>query len=131
MTELEEAQQYFTNDRFATLNGAVIEAVGDNYARVGLTVNERHMNAVGGVMGGVYFMLADFAFAVATNRNGMQTVSLTSDTSFLSPPKDKRMYAETELIRMGKTTCCFNVSVRDGLDRPLAAVKIVGYILKS
>ncbi|MBR1562760.1 MAG: PaaI family thioesterase [Ruminococcus sp.] len=128
MANIEQVREFFSKDRFATENGAVIDEVREDYARVSLTIDERHKNAVGGVMGGVYFMLADFAFAVATNWQKPGTVSLSSDISFLSTPKGKRLIAETELIRKGRTTCCYNVMVRDDLGKPIAAVKIVGYI---
>ena len=128
MANIEQVREFFSKDRFATENGAVIDEVGEDYARVSLTIDERHKNAVGGVMGGVYFMLADFAFAVATNWQKPGTVSLSSDISFLSTPKGNRLIAETELIRKGRTTCCYNVMVRDDLGKPIAAVKIVGYI---
>lgn len=128
MANIEQVREFFSKDRFATENGAVIDEVREDYARVSLTIDERHKNAVGGVMGGVYFMLADFAFAAATNWQKPGTVSLSSDISFLSTPKGKRLIAETELIRKGRTTCCYNVMVRDDLGKPIAAVKIVGYI---
>lgn len=128
MANIEQVREFFSKDRFATENGAVIDEVREDYARVSLTIDERHKNAVGGVMGGVYFMLADFAFAVATNWQKPGTVSLSSDISFLSTPNGKRLIAETELIRKGRTTCCYNVMVRDDLGKPIAAVKIVGYI---
>ena len=128
MANIEQVRAFFSKDRFATENGAVIDEVREDYARVSLTIDERHKNAVGGVMGGVYFMLADFAFAAATNWQKPGTVSLSSDISFLSTPKGKRLIAETELIRKGRTTCCYNVMVRDDLGKPIAAVKIVGYI---
>ena len=128
MENIEQIRDFFSKDRFATENGAVIDEIGEDYARVSLTIAPRHKNAVGGVMGGVYFMLADFAFAVATNWKQPGTVSLSSDISFLSTPKGTRLIAETELIRKGRTTCCYNVMVRDDLGKPIAAVKIVGYI---
>ncbi len=125
--KLEAAKSFFENDRFATENGAVIDAIGKNYARVSLELQPKHRNAVGGVMGGGYFTLADFAFAVATNHEQSGTVSLTSDISFLGTPKTGRIIAETELIKNGRTVCCYNISVTDELGTPLAAVKTVGY----
>ena len=57
----------FEKDRFATDNGAVIDEVDDHYAKCSLKIEDRHRNAMGAVMGGVYFTLADFALAVASN----------------------------------------------------------------
>ncbi|MBR1851807.1 MAG: PaaI family thioesterase [Lachnospiraceae bacterium] len=127
MEEIEKVREMFRNDRYATETGAVIDQIGDHYARVSLVLNEHHKNAVGGVMGGVYFTLADFAFAVASNWQKPGTVSITSDISFIGVPKSEKVIAETELIKNGRSTCCYNVRVTDDLGTPLAAVKIVGF----
>lgn len=55
---LEKVRKRFENDRFATDNGAVIEAVGEGYARCVMSLDEHHYNAVGSVMGGAIFTLA-------------------------------------------------------------------------
>ncbi|MDE5582353.1 MAG: PaaI family thioesterase [Ruminococcus sp.] len=127
MTNLEKVREMFEKDRFATEMGAVIDEIGDCYAKVSLTINEHHKNAVGGVMGGVYFTLADFAFAVASNWQKAGTVSITSDISFIGVPKTDRLIAETQLIKNGRTTCCYNVSITDDIGTPVSAVKIVGF----
>lgn len=78
-------------------------------------------------MGGVYFTLADFAFAVAANWQKIGTVSVNTDISFVGTPKTKRIIAETELIKNGRSTCCYNVSVTDEDGNPVAAVKVLGF----
>lgn len=65
--KLEEVRKIFEGDRFATENGALIEAISDHSATCSLMITDSHRNAMGAVMGGTYFMLADFAFAVAAN----------------------------------------------------------------
>ena len=107
--------------------GAVIEEIGDHYAKVSLKLDDRHKNAVGGIMGGVYFTLADFAFAVASNWQKSGTVSISSDISFVGVPRTDRITAETSLVKDGRTTCCYNVSIADDSGNPVSAVKIVGY----
>ncbi len=125
--DIEKIREFFSHDRYAFDTGCFIEDVDENYARVSLKLDERHRNAVGGVMGGVYFTLADFAFAVASNWQQSGTVSITSDISFIGVPKAGKVIAETELVKNGRSTCCYNVSVKDELGTPLAAVKIVGF----
>ena len=125
--DIEKIREFFSHDRYAFDTGCFIEDVDENYARVSLTLDERHRNAVGGVMGGVYFTLADFAFAVASNWQQSGTVSITSDISFIGVPKAGKVIAETELVKNGRSTCCYNISVKDELGTPLAAVKIVGF----
>ena len=65
---LDEARAYFAGDRFATENGMTLDAIGEGTAVCSVTLSPRHQNANGGIMGGVIFTLADFAFAVAVSR---------------------------------------------------------------
>ncbi len=125
--ELEKARELFSNDRYATETGAVIDELGDHYAKVSLTINEHHKNAMGGVMGGVYFTLADFAFAVASNWQQPGVVGLNVDASFIGVPKTERIIAEAKLIKDGRTICCYNVEIKDELGNPIAAVQCVGF----
>ena len=127
MDNIEQVREFFSNDIYATETGAYIEEIDENYSKVSLVLNDHHKNAVGGIMGGVYFTLADFAFAVAANWKEAGTVSINSDISFIGVPKSNKIYAETELIKNGRSTCCYNVSVTDDLGNPLAAIKIVGF----
>ena len=124
---MEKIREFFSKDRFATENGAVIDEVGDNYARVSLTIGERHKNAVGGVMGGVYFMLADFAFAVAANWEKMGCVSLRADISFLGAAKGEKLIAKAVCVKDGRTTACYRVDVTDALGNLTATVTVTGY----
>ncbi len=125
--ELERVREFFKGDRFATEAGAFIEKIGDHYAKVSLTLNEHHKNAAGGIMGGVYFTLADFAFAVAANWQRVGTVSINTDISFIGVPKTEKIFAETELLKNGRSTCCYNVSVYDEDKNPIAALKFLGF----
>ena len=127
MPDIQKIRDFFSKDRFATDAGAYIEEVDEHYSKVSMPIDDRHKNAVGGVMGGVYFTLADFAFAVASNWKKAGTVSISSDISFVGVPKGQKLIAETSLIKDGRTTCCYSVSVTDELGTILAAVKITGY----
>ena len=124
---LERVRETFRSDRFATEMGAVIDELGDNYSKCSLVLNEHHRNAVGGIMGGVYFTLADFAFAVASNWQQAGVVGLNCDASFIGVPKTERIIAEAKLIKDGRTICCYNVDIRDELGNPVAAVQCVGF----
>lgn len=125
--ELEKVREIFRGDRFATESGAVIDEIGDHYSKCSLVINEHHKNAMGGVMGGVYFTLADFAFAVASNWQQPGVVGLNCDASFIGVPKTERIAAEARLIKDGRTICCYNVDIRDELGNPVAAVQCVGF----
>ena len=127
MKQIEEVRQIFERDRFATENGAVIDEIGALYAKCSLIIEPKHRNAMGAVMGGVPFMLADFAFAVATNHEEMGTVSVGSNVVFAGVAKGSRLIAETDCIKNGRSVCYFNVNVKDDLGNLVAQVTITGY----
>ena len=124
---LEEVRRIFEGDRFATENGAVIEQVGDHSATCSLVITPSHRNAMGAVMGGTYFTLADFAFAVAANWENMGCVSLHSDISFLGTAKGEKLIAKAVCIKNGKKTACYRIDVTDDLGNLTATVTTTGY----
>ena len=124
---LEEIRKIFENDRFATENGAIIDEIGEKSAVCSLTLTKSHRNAMGAVMGGVYFMLADFAFAVAANCEKMDCVSLRSDISFLGAAKGERLIAKAACIKDGRSSACYRVDVLDDLGNLTATVTVTGY----
>ncbi len=124
---LEKVREFFKNDRYATETGAVIDEIGDHYAKVSLTINDHHKNAMGGVMGGVYFTLADFAFAVASNWQEPGGVGLNNSVSFIGVPKTERLIAEATLIKDGRSTCSYHVTVSDENGSPVAIVQCLGF----
>ena len=124
---LEKVRKIFEGDRFATGNGAVIEEIGHHSATCSLVITDSHRNAMGTVMGGTYFMLADFAFAVAANWEKMGCVSLRSDISFLGAAKGKKLIAKAVCIKEGRTTACYRVDVTDEFGNLAATVTATGY----
>jgi acyl-CoA thioesterase len=127
---LDEVRTIFQADRFATENGAVIEEIGDHCATCSLILTDSHRNAMGAVMGGVYFMLADFAFAVAANWENIGCVSLHSDISFLGSAKGEKLVAKAICVKNGKTTACYRVDVTDTFGNLTATVTVTGYHIK-
>ncbi|MBQ3079588.1 MAG: PaaI family thioesterase [Clostridia bacterium] len=127
MTELQEAREFFSNDRFATKQtGIVIEEVGENYARCSMRITENHLNAVNHVMGGVAYTLADFVFAVATNFKKPPTVTTVSQISYLSAPKGDTLIGESRLLRDGKHNCFYEITITDNLGTNVAVVMTSG-----
>lgn len=124
---IERVREIFEKDRFASLNGAYIEEIGEHYAKCSMKLDSSHQNAAGGVMGGAIFTLADFAFAVAANWENMGTVSLCSNINYLGAAKGKMLIAEAVCKKSGKTTSYYEVSVRDELDNQVAIVTTTGY----
>ena len=125
--ELERVREFFSGDRFATENGMVIDEIGDHYAKCSVEIKNRHLNAMGGVMGGVHYTLADFAFAVASNWQEPGTVGLSNTISYVGPVKGKKLIAEAKLVKNGRSTCCYNVEIRDDLGNITATVQCMGF----
>lgn len=124
---LQEVREKFSQDRFATANGAVVEEVDEGYARCTMALTDTHRNALGAVMGGAIFTLADFAFAVASNWNKEPVVSLTATMSFLGKAKGDMLTAEARKIREGKKICYYEVSVSDELGNLVAHMTSNGF----
>jgi acyl-CoA thioesterase len=126
---IEEAREYFKNDRFATDNGMIIEEITDEYVVTGMEISERHQNAYGGLMGGAIFTLADFAFAVASNDRENRTVAMQVSINFLSAPKGSRLKATARCKKDGRTTTVYVVDVTDETGRDIAQFVGTGYKL--
>ncbi len=128
MSKLDEAREMFSKDLYATkLSGITIEEVGTNYAKCAMKLTDDHKNAYGGIMGGAIYTLADLAFAVASNFDKpASTVSLVGQASFLSMTKGRILYAETRLIKDGRTNCFYEVRIYDDLGKDIAVVTFTG-----
>ncbi|MBQ6519645.1 MAG: PaaI family thioesterase [Anaerolineaceae bacterium] len=129
MTELEEARTYFANDKYATeATGVVIEAVGEHYAKCSLKLDERHLNAVGHVMGGVVYTMADLTFAVSTNfRTERPTVTNVAQVSYLNAPEGDTLYSESRLLKDGRKICFYEITIRDNTGKDIAVITMNGY----
>ena len=125
MKPSEEIVRFFEKDRFAAETGAVIDEIDDRYARCSLTLEAKHKNALGAVMGGVYFTLADFAFAVASNWQCDTMVSL----NYLGAAKGNMLIAEAVCLKDGRTTAYYEIRIKDELGNTAAVVSTTGYKL--
>lgn len=125
----EEAWEHFKNDRFAATNGIVIDEVGDDVCVCSMVITDNHRNALGAVMGGAIFTLADFAFAVASNNRHDPTVGQQVTVNYLSGTRGSRLIARASCRKDGKTICVYNVDVSDDLGRDIAQFIGTGYKL--
>ena len=120
---LEQVQQIFSNDRFATeTTGCRVVEAGPGHAVCELDVCGRHLNEKGGVMGGAIFTLADFACAVASNIGEEPTVSVAFSIQYLSAVKGKRLIATADARKNGRMLGFYDCVVRDDLGRDIAHV---------
>ncbi len=126
---VEEAREYFRNDRFATVNGMELDELTEDGCVCSVTLGENHRNALGGVMGGVLFTLADFAFAIAAHNRHRGTVAIDVNIHFLAAPKGGRLTARASCVKDGRTTAVYEVRIADDTGRDVALFVGTGYKL--
>lgn len=106
-----------TTDRFAKMIGAQLTEVREGYARAELTVGDEHLNGADVCQGGVFYTLADLAFAAVANCHGILTLGISNTITLLkSAQKGERLIAEcTELLDHHKLPYCdIRVTNQDG-----------------
>ncbi len=126
---LAEARAYFANDRFAASNGMVLDELTETGCVCSVAINDVHRNAMGRVMGGVIFTLADFAFAVAANQDHSPTVALDANVHFMRDTAGTRLRAEASRVKSGRSTSVYETRVTDEHGKLVALVVGTGYKL--
>ena len=128
---IEEAREFFKGDRFATENGMIIEELDGEHAVTSVILTDRHKNALGGVMGGAIFTLADFAFAALTNDKERATVAQQVSINYLAASKGTKLTATARYKKDGRTSCVVNIDVTDDTGREIAQFVGTGFKLNK
>ena len=128
---IDEARDFFKNDKFATNAGMTVDEMGEDYSVCSVVLNDDHKNAYGGVMGGVIFTLADLAFAVCANNIHSLSVAQQVSINYLSAPKGTKLIAKGKCIKDGRTTAVLNVEVSDDTGRDVALFVGTAYKLPA
>ncbi|NGM16499.1 PaaI family thioesterase [Eggerthellaceae bacterium zg-893] len=125
---LDQVNDLFRNDRYAneTLRPRIEEA-SHGHSRVSMDIEPHHLNAMGSLMGGVPFVLADFSFAIASNIGQAPTVSISSTIDHVGVPRTNRLIATCDLDKDGRSLCFATVVVNDDAGNPVARVHFKGF----
>lgn len=121
---IEEAREFFKNDKFATNMGIQIDELSEDSCQCSLELNDDHRNGLGGVMGGAIFTLADFSFAVLSNHLHFPTVAQQVSVNYLSAAKGETLFARAVCKKNGRSSSIINVDVVDDTGRDI--VQFVG-----
>ncbi len=92
---VEEASAYFQNDRFATENGVKLIELDDDHALTELVIGTCHRNAIGAVMGGAIFTLADLVVSALGTQLHNPVIGMDNNINFLSVAKGDVLYARS------------------------------------
>lgn len=125
--ELEELQKLYRNDRFATHAGCKIVRADREGVVCELEISEKLWNAHGAVMGGAIFTLADFAFAIACNLEGVPSVAIESNIRFYSATKGKKLIATCKTDKNGRALGHYTVEIEDDLGKKIAGLTAIAF----
>ena len=118
---LEEVQTFFAQDRFASeACGCEVLEAARGHAVCAFVIGQQHLNAMGNVMGGAIFTLADFALAIACNVGEAPTVSVQSSIEYFSAAKGTRLIATANADKSGRSLGFYTVHIADDLGTPVA-----------
>ena len=120
---LDDVRANFAHDRYATqtLEPEVLEAA-PGHAVVRMQITDLHRNALGSVMGGAIFTLADFALAIASNVGQAPTVTVSSNVEYLSAAKGQVLTATCDADKRGRSLVFTTCDVVDELGAHVARV---------
>ena len=126
---IEAARDFFRGDRYATESGIVIDVLEEKRSVCSFEINEHHQNAEGGLMDGAIFTLVDFAFATAAATVHRPTVVMQVSMNYLNAAKGRKLIATAECRKDGKTSCVYNVLVKDENGKDIAQAVMTGFKL--
>jgi acyl-CoA thioesterase len=100
-------------DRAAHAAGVELVDCGPGWARTTVTIGAGHLNGHDIAHGGIVFLLADVAFAVACNSDGTPTVARSCQIEFVAPAHvgDRLQAHAVERMRQGRGGI-YDVAVR-------------------
>jgi len=110
---------------FARLLGMEVTEVTDGCVRVAMQA-EGMENAHGTIHGGAIFALADHAFGIAANLEGVDQIAISAHIHYFSPPTTSALEAVARRVSETEKTSVYAVDVYSG-DRLVAAFEGIGF----
>lgn len=118
---IDQIRDFFAHDLFAyEACGCRIVEASQGHAVTAFDITPTHRNAMGAVMGGAIFTLADYALAVACNVGEKPTVSVSNTIEFLSGARGNRLIATCDVDKSGHSLGFYTVDIRDELGTQVA-----------
>jgi acyl-CoA thioesterase len=131
---LKELVKQGENSPFYRLLGIEIEEVRENYARLSIEINRKHIQFLGTVHGGVITTLADSAAAWAIYGSGdLEGLPVTVEMkiNFLKPVKSGKIFAEAQSVHRGSRIFVSDVEVKNSEGNLIAKSLLTYYLLKK
>ncbi|MFI3247867.1 MAG: PaaI family thioesterase [Rikenellaceae bacterium] len=77
-------EDLYKYDTFANENGVVLDELNDDFAKMSIKIEKRHLNGGATAHGAVIFLLADITMAAMANHKQFPSVSIQSDIRFFA-----------------------------------------------
>lgn len=106
MMEVEFAREYQKKIPFVSHLKILTEALGEGTARLSLPIDPHLKNSLGTVHGGVIMSLLDVALCTAARTlhpDSVGVITIDMSTSFIGGGKGERLFAESRVLRDGKS----------------------------
>ena len=125
---IEKVRELFAGDHFATeACGCRVVEAERGHAVCEFDIADIHRNAMGNVMGGAIFTLADFAMAVASNIGEEPTVGVSNSIQFFSSTHGSKLIATCHAEKSGRALAFYTVDITDDLGVPIAKMTATGF----
>jgi acyl-CoA thioesterase len=110
---MRDHDEFFSRDTFARHSGIECINVGPGTARVRMEIGDRHRNSHGTVHGGALFTLADTAFALASNSEGIPAAAINASITYMKAAREGTLYADAEEFSKNPKLATYIVTITD------------------
>lgn len=124
---MEHIPSFLDADPFSNELGIKLESVSDNSAVLSLSVTQKHLNGHGTVHGGVIYSLADAAFAVACNADGIPSVAINTSVTYMKSIKSGKLIAKAYEFSKNHRLGSYIVEVYDDEGEKIAVFQGLAY----
>ncbi len=128
---LETLRQYFSRDAFAGLCGIDIVEASEGHAVALVRIEDRHLNGLKVVHGGLLFTLADMAFAAAAHTRGKVSVSINSSISYIKAARGRTLRAEATEVSRDNRLASYAINIMDETGEVVATAQGLAYVKKE
>ncbi len=85
-----------------------------------MQIRQQHRNSHGTVHGGALFTLADCAFAIASNTDGVPAAAINASISYLTTDREGTLTAVAEVFEKNPKLASYTVIITDDNNRRIA-----------
>jgi len=124
---MDDSASFFAADAFSQELGIRLITASKGRSTMELTITDKHRNPHGTVHGGVIFSLADVAFALASNSQGVPAVAINTSITYMKAATTGILYAEAEEFSKNAKLGSYIVEIYDQEREKIAVFQGLAY----